>query len=137
IIGPYDKFAIEWGYKCLPNAKCCEDEKADLDIIAARQVKDARLRFGNASGEDPSVQMEDLGSDAIEATRLGLMNLRRVAKNLIPATTTFGENYDRLKDEWQQLLSQRRRELGHVATLVGGVVETDYHAGREIGRAHV
>ena len=31
---------------------------------------------------------------------------------------------------YDALLAQRQRELGHVAKLVGGVVETHYHAGR-------
>src|SRR5579862_6720075 len=48
-IGPYDLFAIEWGYTSLPNAKDAEAEKPTLDAIAARQVSNPTLRFG---GED-------------------------------------------------------------------------------------
>ena len=133
IVAPYDKFAIEWGYKPLPNVRKPEDEKAALDAIAARQVGDPTLRFGGedaAAAADPTVQTEDLGSDPIEATRYGLMNLKRVAAMLVSATTKYGEDYDELSDMYAQLLAQRARELGHVAKLVGGVVQTDYHAGR-------
>lgn len=132
ILGPYDKFAIEWGYKPLGFSKP-EDEKGDLDKIAARQVNDATLRFGGedaAAQADPTVQMEDLGNDPIEATRLGLLNINRIAKMLIPATTTFGGEYDDLAETYADLWGQRSREFGHVAKLVGGVVETRYHAGR-------
>lgn len=133
IIGPYDKFAIEWGYKPLASVRRPEDEKSALDLIAARQVTDPTVRFGGedlAAQSDPTVQTEDLGSDPIEATRMGLMNIDRIAKMLIPATTTYGEDYDELGEVYAALLAQRAREFGHVAKLVGGVVQTDYHAGR-------
>ena len=133
IIGPYDKFAIEWGYKPLPNVAKPEDEKAALDLVAARQATNPMLRFGGEDGPaavDPTVQTEDLGSDPIAATRYGLLNLDRVAKMLVPATTRYGEDYDELGEMYQALWDQRNREMGHVAKLVGGVVETRYHAGR-------
>ena len=34
LIGPYDKFAVEWGYKPFPEARTYEQEKAKLDEIA-------------------------------------------------------------------------------------------------------
>ncbi len=132
IIGPYDKFAIEWGYKPLGAAKP-DAEKAALDLLAAKQVTDPTLRFGGEDANaqsDPTVQTEDLGSDPIEATAYGLKNLGRVAKMLVPATTKYGEDYDLLGEMYGELLSQRARELAHVAKLVGGVTQVDYHAGR-------
>src|SRR5262249_869269 len=63
-IGPYDYFAVEWGYKEFRGATTYEREKAELEKIVARQVKDPTLRFGDPNpGEDPSQQTEDLGSD--------------------------------------------------------------------------
>jgi hypothetical protein len=132
-IGPYDRFAIEWGYRPLPNARTPEDEKEELDRIAARQVTDPTLRFGGEdmpSTSDPTVQTEDLGSDPIEATTLGLKNIDRVAAMLLPAATKFGEDYDRLRETFNFMMGQRLDELMHVAKLIGGVVETRYHAGR-------
>ena len=129
-IGPYDFFAVEWGYKDLKGATSYEKEKAELDTIVARQIKDATLRFGdpNAS-EDPSQQTEDLGSDAIAATELGLKNLDRVAGYLVKATSKKGEDYDLLQNMYTQLLSQRNRELGHVANIVGGSVKNNLYFG--------
>jgi hypothetical protein len=131
MIGPYDKFAIEWGYKPIPGAQDPEDEKRELDLIASRQVNDPTLRFGaNRAGMDPSQQSEDLGSDGVEATRLGLKNLRRVMSYLMPATAKFGENYDDLEAMYGNVWGQYNLELGHVANIVGGVVMTNYHVGR-------
>ena len=133
MIGPYDKFAIEYGYKPMPAAKTPEDEKPQLDAILARQVGSPDLRFGNYvySGIDPTTQSEDIGDDGVEATRLGLLNIDRIATNtLFNATTRFGEDYSRLSDMRTALLGQRTTELYRTTMLVGGVVETDYHYGR-------
>jgi len=134
MIGPYDRFAIEWGYIPLPGKATPDAEKPELDAIAARQINDPTLRFNgetfNAVIIDPTVQTEDLGSDPIEATTFGLKNIDRNANLLLPATTKFGENYEMLDDMYSELLGQRQTELNHVVKLVGGIVETDYHAGR-------
>ncbi|MFN3649825.1 MAG: zinc-dependent metalloprotease [Armatimonadota bacterium] len=131
MIGPYDKFAIEWGYKPIPSAETPDDEKSTLDAIAARQLSNPHLRFGHeASSEDPGRQTEDLGADPVEATELGLKNLSRVLDYLIPATTKLGENYDDLDQMYSAVVSQRNQELMHVVAVVGGVTETNYHAGR-------
>ena len=126
IIGPYDEFAIEWGYKEFPDVKTYDQEKTELDKITARQKDNPILRFGDPNpAEDPSQQTEDLGSDAVAATDLGLKNIDRVAEFLVKATCKPGENYDLLRTEYTQLLAQRGRELGHVANMVGGVVRNN------------
>ena len=86
IIGPYDKFAVEWGYREFKGARTYDDEKKELDTIVSRQLKDPALRFGDPNPtEDPSQQTEDLGSDALTATSLGLKNIDRVAGFLVKA----------------------------------------------------
>ena len=121
IIGPYDKFVTEWGYTPFPQAATPEQEKPFLDAIAARQLDDPCLRFGSP-GIDPTAQTEDLSADAIEATRLGLANLERVAGFLVTATGEEGKDYSLLENMHEQIFRQRDRELGHVANQVGGVV---------------
>ncbi len=126
IIGPYDRFAVEWGYREFAGAKTYDDEKTELDQIVSRQLKDPTLRFGDPNpSEDPSQQTEDLGSDAIEATTLGLKNIDRIAGFLVKATSKKGENYDLLRNMYTALLHQQSRELGHVANLVGGFVRNN------------
>ena len=36
------------------------------------------------------------------------------------------ENYDLLREIYEQLLGQRNRELGHVANLIGGTIQTNF-----------
>jgi hypothetical protein len=135
IIGPYDEFAVEWGYREFPDAPSYEQEKKELEKITARQLEDVKLRFGDPNPfEDPSQQTEDLGSDPIGATELGLKNIDRVAGYLVKATAKPGENYELLGEMYEQLLGQRRRELGHVASLVGGFVRNNlwYPEGKRV-----
>lgn len=130
-IGPYDKFAIEWAYKPIPYANNSDQEVPELDRIAARQVTNPFFRFGNyVWSQDPTTQSEDIGADAAEAGKYGMLNIRRIAKILIPATSNFGDDYGYLRQIHGELMGQRMLELMHAVQNVGGVVETDYHAGR-------
>jgi hypothetical protein len=132
-IGPYDKMAIEYGYKPL-GAKSPEDEKAALNAILRRQVTDPRLRYGGGRVPfDPSTLSEDVGGgDRVESSRLAMLNLDRIARDvLLSATTKPGEDYFDLALNWIEMLGQRQRYLDHVTMLLGGVEETEYHAGDE------
>ncbi len=131
-IGPYDKFAIEWGYKSL-GKKSAEEERAELDQMAARQLDNPLLQFGGedfAAFLDPEVQTENIGKERIEATKLSVASLERAAGRLIPATTRLGEDYQQLESMYFQLINQRSRYLGSVVKLIGGVRETRYLGGR-------
>jgi hypothetical protein len=126
-VGVYDQFATEWGYRQFAGGA---DEKSELGKIVARQLDDPMLRFGEGNaGEDPSQQTEDLTADAVAATTLGLANLERVAGYLVEATSSEGEDYRLLENMHGSLLGQWRREMVHVANLVGGVEKINQYYG--------
>ncbi|MBI1332646.1 MAG: DUF5117 domain-containing protein [Armatimonadetes bacterium] len=132
MIGPYDKFAIKYGYMPI-KASTPDQETSTLDALLGQQVRNPWLRFGNYkyAGIDPQMQSEIISDDPVEATRLGILNLERISKNyLLPATSKYGKSYDRTQDAYQALFSQWLTELMHVQALVGGVVEYDNHVGR-------
>jgi hypothetical protein len=129
-LGPYDYFAIEWGYRPFPAAKAPDEEKPFLEKIVSRQEKEPYLRFGDADGIDPTAQTEDLGGDPIAATTLGMKNLARVSELLLTATTKEGEDYSTLREMYGQVFAQRNRELGHVVGLIGGVISLRRVAGQ-------
>jgi hypothetical protein len=125
-LGPYDFFAVEWGYKPLSGLSA-EQEWDALDRLAARQVDDPMLRFGGedkVAEQDPSIMTGVLAEDPIEAGRLGLRNLDRVTAMLVDAASMKGQGYERLGELYAAVVAQRRRLLVAVAKLVGGVVET-------------
>jgi hypothetical protein len=131
--GPYDYFAIDWGYRQYDEEQTCDSEWPVLDALAAKQTEDPSIRFG---GEDTSAEVDStissnvLSNDPIESTELGLRNIERIARLLVPATTRKGEGYSILGEKYAALVMQRHRELTYVAKLVGGVEETRYQAGR-------
>jgi hypothetical protein len=132
-LGPYDYFAIEWGYTPIPGAQGCDAEWPTLDKMAARQVEEAALRFGgenDVAEVDPTVNTQVLASDPLAGADFGLRNIDRVAPLLIAATTERGKDYSQLKEVYQALITKRWKQLSAVAKMVGGVEETRYHAGR-------
>ncbi|MBM3762933.1 MAG: DUF5117 domain-containing protein [Acidobacteria bacterium] len=134
IIAEYDKFAVEWGYKPVTGAKKPEDETKMLDEIAARQMTNPFLRFGGEDGPamvDPTVKTENIGDDPVKATELGFKNLERVINGwLVKATTKPGEDFDVLKETFNDIWGLRRLWYGSVVRMVGGVVESRTLVGR-------
>lgn len=124
-IGPYDKYAIEWGYRPILD-KSAEEEKEILDEWILEKAGDPLYRFGSQQSGgviDPSSQTEDLGDDAVLASEYGIKNLKRIMPKLIEWTAEDGKNYDDLDDMYGQILSQFNRYMGHVTANIGGVYE--------------
>jgi hypothetical protein len=125
IIGPYDKFAVEWGYSEFAGSKDEETDKAHLNKIANRMIDDPMLRFGAGNrpntSYDPRAQTEDLGDDAVAATKYGMLNLERVAGYIVKATSKNDEHHELLNHMYGRMIGQMWREFGHVANLVGGI----------------
>jgi hypothetical protein len=132
-VGPYDYFAIEWGYKPVADAETCDQECKTLDAWASKQLDQPFLRFGGEDGPaavDPTVLTENVGGDPVQATACGLKNLDRVVDHMLAATTTKGEDYELLSEVYSELLGHRARWFGAVAKQVGGVVEHRTLGGR-------
>ena len=125
-IGPYDLYAVDWGYRVFPGADTPEAEKPLLDALILEHADDPRYRFQRQRGGlpvDPRAQTEDLGDDPVRASTYGEANLRRVVPNLIEWTSTPGRGYDDLEEIYRELLGQWYRYMSHVVTVVGGVYE--------------
>jgi hypothetical protein len=133
-IGPYDKFAVAWGYKPVPSAKNPDAEKATLDQMVKEQDTKTYLRFSTegATAADPGENNDAVGdADAVAATTLGMKNLSRVAAMMFKATTTkVGDPWDDLEAVYGRLAAQWGAEMGHVVKLVGGLESQQVHIGQ-------
>ena len=121
-MGPYDDYAIEWGYRYFPDQEP-DEIKSRLAVFVSERNLNPIYQFGSG-GTDPDSQTENIGDDPIKATIYGLSNLKIVAKNLEEWTTSEGQNFDDLKELYLEMVSVYRRYIYHVANLVGGVRET-------------
>jgi hypothetical protein len=124
-IGDYDNWAIEWGYKLFPQYKTADAEKSYINSWVIERLKDNRLWFGTeTNSDDPRSQREQVGDDAMKGSMYGIKNLQRIVPNLIEWTKEPNEDYSNLRNMYQQLTTQYRLYIGHVARYVGGIMET-------------
>ena len=134
-IGPYDIWATKWGYTPVPGAKTPDEERPTLHKWAKEQDDKPWLRFStaNAAGSDPGDETEAVGdADAVKATTLGVKNLQRVAKMLMPATAwKEGETYDELSELYGRMINQWQLEMNHVTQIIGGFNSQEKAVGQE------
>jgi hypothetical protein len=123
-MGPYDDYAVNWGYRIIPNATSPESEVSVLDKWIEEKANDKRYRYGSQSSSfDPSSQTEDIGNDPIRASTYAIKNLKFVAKNLSAWTSSQTNDFEDLQELQDELVSAWFRYVSHVTTNVGGYYE--------------
>jgi Met-zincin/Domain of unknown function (DUF5117)/Domain of unknown function (DUF5118) len=128
-IGPYDKWAIEWGYRPVVGQDT-DSERATLNQWVLDH-SDKIYRYGSSRQYDPTSPSEALSDSPVRASEYGIENLKRIVPNLIEWTTTPGEDYSQLNELYGQVIGQWNRYMGHVAAVVGGVERTPKTAEQE------
>ena len=124
-IGVYDKWAIKWAYRPIPDAGSADEELETLNAQVREHENDPMYRFGSRSQTDPRAQTEDLSNDAMKASEYGIANLKRIVPNLVQWTQEDGKNYDDLTELYNNVVSQWNRYNGHVTANIGGVFQTN------------
>ncbi|WP_405598407.1 MULTISPECIES: zinc-dependent metalloprotease [unclassified Pseudoalteromonas] len=124
--GPYDDWAINYGYSVALTDEAAE--QARLDKILARSSEHA-LAFGNDADDmrapgrhiDPRVMIGDLSSNpaAYGADRMALIN--KLFTELKDKATVKGESYQQLVTSANSLFGQYRAQAGVVSRQIGGV----------------
>lgn len=127
-IGVYDRFAIAWGYH-FTGAKDAHDEKVWSSKTIRDAYKDKRCHFlpqqGMRDAVDPRAQIEDLGDDAMKASELGLINLKKTMPRIESWTTKEGDNYISAGRLLNGVIGQWHRYTYHVLANVGGVYQNN------------
>lgn len=120
-IGTYDKFAIGWAYRWL-NKKTPHQELSTLNKWIREKENDIDYWYGEQSSEgiDPRSQSEDLGNDAIMASRYGLANLKRILPEIMNWTAQEGELQGEAGKLLTAIVSQWQLYANHVKTNIGG-----------------
>jgi hypothetical protein len=123
LAGPYDLWAIEYGYSTFE-----EDEKAALTKILSRS-SDPKLAFGNDGDDmrspgkamDPTVNVNDLTNNAIAyaADRFKLIN--NIMGTLVKKYSKQGQSYAELRSRYNSLQAHRLSMISAVSRYIGGV----------------
>ena len=119
-VGAYDKWAIHWGYRPVPDAESPDAERAELNRWIMEH-DDPLYWYGSSRPYDPSSPTEALSDDPVSASEYGIANLQRIVANLMEWTYQEGEDYSDLEELYGQVIGQWNRYMGHVAANVGGV----------------
>jgi hypothetical protein len=123
-MGAYDQYAVNWGYRVIPNVKSPQEEVPTLDKWILDKAGNPIYKFGKQSSAfDPSSQTEDIGNNSMKASSYGLKNLEYVASHLNEWTSNVTNNYEDLDELYKELLDCWSRYVGHVVTNVGGIYE--------------
>jgi hypothetical protein len=99
-VGPYDKFAISWGYRPIPGARTPDEERPTLDRWARMQDTIPWYRFSanNEFGGYGTLNEAVGDADPVKSTSLGFRNIQRVIGYVGGAATRDGEDNSDLKE---------------------------------------
>ncbi|MCQ2197473.1 MAG: zinc-dependent metalloprotease [Bacteroidaceae bacterium] len=135
-INDYDKWAIQWGYTPMLDAKNVDEDHKQIEALIGDRLKNnKRLWWGDGEGyrNDPRRQTEDLGDDAVKASEYGIKNLKREIVNLQSWTKDESDIYgDNLSTMWNQIATQFMRYNNHVIGNIGGTL-MNYRTADEAG----
>ena len=123
MLGPYDSYAINYGYRYLPEVETPAAAKDSLNAWIAEKQGDPMYLFGDRSSSDPSSQTEAVGDDPVKASTYGFKNLHIVAERLSDWVNQPGEDYGDLSELYGELLGVWSRYAAHVTANIGGVYE--------------
>ena len=137
-VGPYDIWAIGWGYRPIPGANTSEAERATLERWTRIQDTVPWYRFSanNDFGGYGTLSEAVGDADPVKSTALGFKNLQRVMGYVSGAATKPGEDNSDLKEVYDRTVGQWTTEAGHVATIIGGGTVW-YKSGSQAGPVYV
>jgi hypothetical protein len=132
-LGPYDYWAIEYGYAEVPAI----EEEADLAKIAGRS-NEPLLAYASDEdvevfGVDPDVNVFDLGSDPLTYARKRVAIVRELWQRTEAMQLAPGESYSVLRRNFTRGLAQVVQSALYAAKYIGGMQAIRDRAGS--GRA--
>jgi hypothetical protein len=138
-LGPYDYWAIEYGYKPLSGGTA--GEVAELKKIAARSGEPA---LAYATDEDtrgidpdPDSNRFDLGSDPLEFSQTRLQLVKELLPTLPEKMAKEGDDYTQIRRAFNVLVAQYGQSMYFASRYVGGLSTSRSHKGDKDGRPPV
>jgi hypothetical protein len=138
-LGPYDLWAIEYGYK--PISGGTTGELPELKKIAARSGEPA-LQFATDEDTrgidpDPDSNRFDLGSDPLEYANIRLAMVKELIPGLVDRMTKEGDDYTQARRAFNVLVAQYGQSSFFVSRYIGGLQTSRSHKGDKDGKPPV
>jgi hypothetical protein len=136
VIGPYDEWAIEYGYKPIV-ATVSQAEVRELQAIAQRAPQ-AALAYATdedvMAGLDPEVNAFDLSGDVLLYSQWQMDNAREMWKRLEKRYPVAGESYSEVRDIFDTIFFYYLGYALNANNFIGGQSLSRYHGGDAAGR---
>lgn len=130
-IGPYDVWAIQYGYTPLPGGP--RGEVPLLQKIAARSGEPGLIFATDEDTRgidpDPDANRFDLGNDLIGYARQRDELVRELMPKLVDRATSAGDGFERVRPALNNLLSIQGQAMHFASRYVGGVRMNRSHQG--------
>jgi uncharacterized protein DUF4953/uncharacterized protein DUF5117 len=112
-VGPYDVWAIQYGY---------ETDKKKLDDILAR-ASEPELIFQtdeNTVGPDPTARLRDMGRNTLEFVEMETGLIHEYRSRILDRSVKEGDSWERTRRAYQSVLGQQIRNVMTAANWIGG-----------------
>ena len=133
--GPYDKWAIQYGYTSVANEA---EEKQTLDNLLALSVKKENRFMNDADdmrspgrGIDPRANLYDMTDDAIAYATDNIKMVNNALPKLLKKYSTQNQSYHELRNAYLILSGHYSRSLNVINRYIGGVYVNRNFAGQD------
>lgn len=125
IPGPYDIWAIQYGYTTFENS---EKEKIGLAEITSKSTQPENLFYNDADdmrspgkGIDPRAMLFDHSADPLSYATMQIRMSDSVIKKIQEKFIKDGSSYNNLRNAFLILTAQQSRSLGVISRYIGGI----------------
>ncbi len=130
-LGPYDYWAIEYGYRTFPNVRSSADESIPLSRIAGRSTEPG-LAYGTDEDAtpisiDPRIAPFDLSSDALAYVKEQLLVDDDVASRLMRRYPGDNRSFQDIRAELGTVLNDELNSALLATKYVGGIYTSRAH----------
>ncbi len=122
VLGEYDYYAIEYGYRYLPNDT---DDREWLKNFILEHTDNKVYRFHrgetSAIAGNPFIANDVLSDNPLDASKVAIHNLKFVVDNFVEWNYKEGDDYSVIKLLYTEIVDSYFARLNNALTYVGGV----------------
>ena len=118
-IGPYDMWAIQWGY----------GDKPDEVIKDCANPEHGFTSDEGSQGPDPHAKIWDLGENSLDFADSEMRFVHKVRAELLDKVVKDGESWKKAREGFNTLMYKQIRAMGTASNWIGGVYFNSFKKG--------